>query len=223
MVGDQLKILMEISYTNKKSCIDEFPYTVETDGKKIKVNLKEKRLLTYNPSLAKKKLYEINKMVEKAKTLVLSKTKKSEFGESSKFVDFVVTNKKTGEVNDESISLKINEDKTLKEKQLAGYNLIVTSEIDVSDKTLYETYHNLWRIEESFKVMKSDLDARPVFVQREDTIKGHFLICYLTVMLERILQFKIYNNEYCTNDLMNFFKDFSLVKTDSGYIKVFKK
>lgn len=201
-----------------KSCIDEFPYTVETDGKKIKVNLKEKRLLTYNPSLAKKKLYEINRMVEKAKTLVLSKAKKSEFGESSKFVDFVVTNKKTGEVNDESISLKINEDKILKEKQLAGYNLIVTSETNVSDKTLYETYHNLWRIEESFKVMKSDLDARPVFVQKEDTIKGHFLICYLTVMLERILQFKVYDNEYCTNDLMNFFKDFSLVKTDNGYI-----
>ena len=201
-----------------KSCIDEFPYTVETNGKKIKVNLKEKRLLTYNPSLAKKKLYEINKMVEKAKTLVLSKAKKSEFGESSKFVDFVVTNKKTGEINDESISLKINEDKISKEKQLAGYNLIVTSEINVSDKKLYETYHNLWRIEESFKVMKSDLDARPVFVQKEDTIKGHFLICYLTVMLERILQFKVYDNEYCTNDLMNFFKDFSLVKTDSGYI-----
>lgn len=60
-----------------KSSIDEFPYSVETNGKKIKVNLKEKRLLAYNPSLAKKKLYEINKMVEKAKTLVLSKTKKS--------------------------------------------------------------------------------------------------------------------------------------------------
>ena len=157
-------------------------------------------------------------MVEKAKTLVLSKAKKSEFGESSKFVDFIVANKKTGEVNDDSICLKINEDKILKEKQLAGYNLIVTSEINVSDKQLYETYHNLWRIEESFKVMKTDLDARPVFVQKEDTIKGHFLICYLTVMLERILQFKVYNNEYCTNDLMNFFKDFSIVKTDNGYI-----
>ena len=201
-----------------KSCIDEFPYTIEKDGKKIKVNLKEKRLLTYNPSLAKKKLYEIDRMVEKAKTLVLSKAKKSEFGESSKFVDFIVANKKTGEVNDDSICLKINEDKILKEKQLAGYNLIVTSEINVSDKQLYETYHNLWRIEESFKVMKTDLDARPVFVQKEDTIKGHFLICYLTVMLERILQFKVYNNEYCTDDLMNFFKDFSIVKTDNGYI-----
>ena len=161
-------------------------------------------------------------MIEKARSLVLSKAKKSEFGESSKFVDFVVANKKTGEIKDDAICLSINEDKIKKEKELAGYNLIVTSEINIPDKELYATYHNLWRIEESFKVMKSDLDARPVYVQKEETIKGHFLICFLTVMLERILQFKIYDNKYSTNDLMNFFKDFSLVKTDNGYINASK-
>ena len=205
-----------------KSCVDDFPYSFIRDDKKISVKLKEKRLLTYNPSLAKKKLYEIDRMIEKARSLVLSKAKKSEFGESSKFVDFVVANKKTGEIKDDAICLSINEDKIKKEKELAGYNLIVTSEINIPDKELYATYHNLWRIEESFKVMKSDLDARPVYVQKEETIKGHFLICFLTVMLERILQFKIYDNKYSTNDLMNFFKDFSLVKTDNGYINASK-
>ena len=205
-----------------KSCVDDFSYSFIRDDKKISVKLKEKRLLTYNPSLAKKKLYEIDRMIEKAKSLVLSKAKKSEFGESSKFVDFVVANKKTGEIKDDAICLSINEDKIKKEKELAGYNLIVTSEINIPDKELYATYHNLWRIEESFKVMKSDLDARPVYVQKEETIKGHFLICFLTVMLERILQFKTYDNKYTTNDLMNFFKDFSLVKTDNGYINASK-
>ena len=205
-----------------KSCVDDFSYSFIRDDKKISVKLKEKRLLTYNPSLAKKKLYEIDRMIEKARSLVLSKAKKSEFGESSKFVDFVVANKKTGEIKDDAICLSINEDKIKKEKELAGYNLIVTSEINIPDKELYTTYHNLWRIEESFKVMKSDLDARPVYVQKEETIKGHFLICFLTVMLERILQFKIYDNKYTTNDLLNFFKDFSLVKTDNGYINASK-
>ena len=205
-----------------KSCVDDFSYSFIRDDKKISVKLKEKRLLTYNPSLAKKKLYEIDRMIEKARSLVLSKAKKSEFGESSKFVDFVVANKQTGEIKDDAICLSINEDKIKKEKELAGYNLIVTSEINIPDKELYATYHNLWRIEESFKVMKSDLDARPVYVQKEETIKGHFLICFLTVMLERILQFKTYDNKYSTNDLMNFFKDFSLVKTDNGYINASK-
>ena len=61
----------------------------------------------------------------------------------------------------------------------AGYNPLVTSETQIRDQDIYKTYHNLWRIEESFRVMKSDMDARPAFWQREDTIKGHFLICYL--------------------------------------------
>ena len=129
-----------------KSCVDDFPYSFIRDDKKVSVKLKEKRLLTYNPSLAKKKLYEIDRMIEKARSLVLSKAKKSEFGESSKFVDFVVANKKTGEVKDDAICLSINEDKIKKEKELAGYNLIVTSEINIPDKELYATYHNLWRI-----------------------------------------------------------------------------
>ena len=55
-----------------KSCVDEFPYTVEHEGRKVTVKLREKRLVTYNPDLAAKKRYEINKMVEKAKSLTLS-------------------------------------------------------------------------------------------------------------------------------------------------------
>jgi len=64
--------------------------------------------------------------------------------------------------------------------------LLVTSETKMTDQDVYNTYHNLWLIEESFKITKSDLDARPVFLQKEETIKGHFLICYLAVLLERI-------------------------------------
>ena len=76
--------------------------------------------------------------------------------------------------------------------------MLVTSEIKMDDQDIYNTYHNLWRIEESFKIIKSDLDARPVFLQKENTIKGHFLICYLSILLERILQFKILDNKYST-------------------------
>ena len=66
--------------------------------------------------------------------------------------------------------------------------------------------------------MKSDLDARPVFLQQEDTIKGHFLICYLTVLLERIFQFKILENKYSTTDIFKFIKDFTVTKGENKYI-----
>ena len=91
---------------------------------------------------------------------------------------------------------------------LAGYNLFVTSEIHMSGSEVYHTYHNLWRIEESFRIMKSQLDARPVYLQKENTITGHFLICYLAVLLTRLLEFKILGYQYCSEDLLNFFKQF---------------
>lgn len=194
-----------------KSCIDKFPYTVEHDGKKVTVNLTEKRLLTYNPTLAAKKRYEIHRMVEKAKTLTLSQAKQNDYGETGKYVNF--TNEKG-----KKATVSINQNAIDNDLKFAGYNLLVTSEIEMTDQDIYNTYHNLWRIEESFKIMKSDLDARPVFLQKEDTIKGHFLICYLTVLLERIFQFKVLEDKYSTSEIFSFIKDFKVTKAESKYI-----
>lgn len=198
-----------------KSCIDQFPYKVEHDGKESVVKLTEKRLLTYNPSLAAKKKYEINRMVEKAKSLKASQAKKAEYGEAGKYVTFT---DKAGN----KASVTINQDAIDRDLMFAGYNLLVTSETEMKDSDIYNTYHNLWRIEESFKIMKSDLDARPVFLQKEETIKGHFLICYLTVLLERLLQFKILKNEYSTSDIFEFIKDFKVTKGENKYINTTK-
>ena len=98
--------------------------------------------------------------------------------------------------------------------------MLVTSEIKMEDQDIYNTYHNLWRIEESFKIIKSDLDARPVFLQKENTIKGHFLICYLSILLERILQFKILDNKYSTSDIIKFIRSFRAVKGENKYINI---
>lgn len=194
-----------------KSCIGTFPYSIEYNGKKQTIMLTEKRLVTYNPSLAAKKRYEINRLVEKAKTLTLSQAKRNDFGEAGKYVDFT---DKTGN----KAKTRINQAAIDKDLELAGYNLLVTSETQMTDRDIYCTYHNLWRIEESFKIMKSDLDARPVFLQKENTIKGHFLICYLTVLLERIFQFKILNEKYSTSDIFRFIKDFRVTKGEHKYI-----
>ena len=198
-----------------KSCIDEFPYKVEQEGKIYTVKLREKRLLTYNPSLAAKKRHEINRMIEKAKTLTASQAKRTEYGEAGKYVCFT-----DGKGNRASVSM--NQDAIDKDLRFAGYNLLVTSEIEMKDPDIYDVYHNLWRIEESFKIMKSDLDARPVFLQKEETIKGHFLICYLTVLLERIFQFKILENKYATTEIFQFIKDFKVTRGESKYINTTK-
>lgn len=194
-----------------KSCIDDFPYKVEHEGKISLIKLKEKRLLTYNPFLATKKRYEINRLVEKAHSLTASRAKKAEYGESGKYVDFTDKAGKKAEVH-------IRQDAIDQDLALAGYNLLVTSEIEMSDSDIYSTYHNLWRIEESFRIMKSDLDARPAFCQKEDTIKGHFLLCYLTVLLERIFQFKTLENRYASSEIFRFLKGFRVTKAEAKYI-----
>lgn len=196
-----------------KSCVDEFPYDVIHEGRRATIHLKEKRLLTYNPDLAAKKKYEINRMVEKAKSLTMSGAKKNEYGDSGKYVSFT-------DGDGKKACVSINQKAIDNDLTFAGYNLLVTSELNMTDTDIYNTYHNLWRIEESFKLMKSDLDARPAFVQKEDTIKGHFLICYLTVLLERLFQFKVLDDRFPSTEIFGFLKGFKIVKSETKSINV---
>ena len=205
-----------------KECIDDFEY--ETDdaktGKKRKVTFKEKRVVTFNPTLAKKQLYEINKLVEKAQNLKTSQAKKSEYGECAKFVNFVPADKK-GKETDGKVKVTMNDQAIEKARKLAGYNMLVTSELKMSDQEIYAAYHNLWRIEESFRIMKSELDARPVYLRKEETITGHFLICYLTVLLTRLLQFKVLESRYCSEEIFSFIRDFRVAKiSDRKYMNL---
>ena len=205
-----------------KECVDDFEYQFNDPetGKLKKFKIKEKRIVTYNPKLAKKQKYEINKEVEKARLLKASQAKKSEYGDSAKYVIFTAADKK-GNETDGKIKVTMNEELIKKSLELAGYNMLVTSEISMGDRDVYDAYHNLWRIEESFRIMKSQLDARPVYLQKEDTITGHFLICYLAVLLTRLLQFKILKNNYCSEDLFDFIHDFRVARiSDRKYINL---
>lgn len=205
-----------------KECVDDFEYKIKdtSTGRYRKFKLTEKRIVTYNPKLAKKQIYEINKEIEKAKTLKASQAKKSEYGDCAKYVIFTPADKK-GNNTDGKIKVTMNEELIKKSRELAGYNMLVTSEISMTDKDIYDAYHNLWRIEESFRIMKSQLDARPVFLQKKDTITGHFLICYLAVLLTRLLQFNVLKNNYCTEDLFEFIRDFRVAKiSDRKYINL---
>ena len=208
-----------------KECVDDFEYKIKdaTTGRYQTFKLREKRIVTYNPKLAKKQIHEINKEIEKARLLKASQAKKSEYGDCSKYVIFAPTDKK-GNDTDGKIKVTMNEELIKKTLELAGYNMLVTSEIHMTDKEIYEAYHNLWRIEETFKIKKSQLNARPVYLQKEDTITGHFLICYLAVLLTRLLQFKILKNTYCSEELFDFIRDFRVVKiSDRKYINLARK
>lgn len=199
-----------------KECVDRFPYTYTTrEGKAVTVELAEKRILTWSPKLAEKKSYETRKMAEKAKALCYSQAKRSEFGDSGRYIDFR-TSRDGGKA-----TAFVNQDAIDKDLELAGYNLLVTSETKMDAREIYSTYHSLWRMEESFRAMKSSLDARPVSLQKEDCIKGHFLICYIAVLLVRILQVHVLKGRFGTPQLMKFMHDFKVAQVGrSEYINM---
>ena len=184
-----------------KECIDEFTYYVTNEnGKRIPFKVKEKRVVSYNPTLAKKQKADINKQIEKLSSLnTLKSIGKSEYGDVIKYINF-----------DEKITPELNIEKIQEDLSLCGYNLIVTSEVDKSALDIYDIYHGLWRIEESFRITKSFLEARPVYVQTIESIYGHFLICYLSLLILRLLEFKVFNNELNSYDIIDFVKNYKV-------------
>ena len=195
-----------------KSDIDVFDYEfTNRSGRKISFRAREKRIVTYNPKLARKQMREIDRMVDKARGCALSFAKKSEYGESARYVNFNSVDEQ-GNPNGKKAAAALNYEKIDKDRACAGYNMLVTSETGIEDMTIYSTYHELWKIEESFRTMKSELDARPVYLQTINRIKGHFLICYLSVLLERLIQFKVLDNKFGSHQVYRFIREFKVMK-----------
>lgn len=96
----------------------------------------------------------------------------------------------TGEVSDKSVH-HINYDKIAEDEKFDGYFCIITSELDYDHKKIMEVYGSLWRIEESFRITKSDLQTRPIYVRTQKHIEGHMLICYTALLILRLMQYKL--------------------------------
>ena len=198
-----------------KSCVDSFSYSFKEGDKTITFSVKEKRVVYFNNDLYEKKKYELEKMHAKLNDLILSKAKREEYGPYASYVEIKAK-------DNTSLSVKINEDKFKEDLKYAGYNMIVTSEIKESEKSIYETYHHLWRIEETFRIMKTDLDARPVYLQKQNRIYGHFLVCYLAVCILRIYQFLLLKEEYKANEILEFIRRFKVIKYQDMNINISK-
>lgn len=106
--------------------------------------------------------------------------------------------KATGEVSDDTIHA-IDYDKIAQEERFDGFFCILTSELEYDYKKILEVYGNLWRIEESFKITKSDLQTRPIYVRTQKHIEGHMLICYTALLILRLLQYKLKDKEISVN------------------------
>ena len=177
-----------------KECVDDFRYRCRVDPGdegETEFSVREKRIVTYNPSLAAKQRREIRRTVERLEA-------------------------KTVEGERVKIAASLNQKKIDEDLSLAGYNLLVTSETGAGAREIYKAYHNLWRIENSFRVMKTCLEARPVYVSDPNTIFGHFTVVYYALTVMRLLELKAFGDKLPIEQLFDFIRGYNVTETREG-------
>lgn len=107
-----------------------------------------------------------------------------------KYLDLSYLDKETGELKPFSPIIKIDKEQVAFDAQFDGINVLVTSEIKLSDEAILDSYKQLSKIEDCFRVTKTEIDSRPVYVWTEEHIQAHFLTCFIALILIRLLQYK---------------------------------
>ncbi len=186
-----------------KSRINEIELTYKNvDGTKSKKVIKEKEIIYWSKKHYERELHQNKKFIEYLESCKENPDKlKDKQRKSQEFIKTVDVDKKTGEIIHPEKVIVFLDKKLEKYKETLGYYSIVTSEIEEDDREIINRYHGLSRIEDSFRIIKSDLEGRPIFVWTEEHIKAHFLICFIALTIIRIIQYKIlkYENKSTLN------------------------
>lgn len=173
-----------------------YPRTIlvtSVSGKKIRKQVDEKQVVFWSAKYAKRAKAEREAALAKARDLAAnpgSYTRATSYG-AAKYVKKVEFDKETGEILTASSVLDIDEELVKEEESLDGYYVLLTSEMDTPDDKIIDMYRGLWRIEESFRITKSELEARPVYVWTREHIEAHFLTCFIALTLSRILEMRL--------------------------------
>lgn len=219
---DYIKDCEENCTFKYKECIDDFKYDFVFNGTKYSKNFRQKRIIYWSKKLENKHKIEINMLIEKAKKLALSQAKKSEYGECSRYINFAKIDD-DGEITVENVKKIIDQEKIEKDLKYCGYNMLITSETTIPAKEIYNVYHRLWRIEESFRILKTDLCARPAYLQGKYKIYGHFLMCYLALVFIRYVELIILKDEIPAISIINFIRKFEVFDNEELYVNLLKK
>ena len=173
----------------------EVEYIKTVNGKEVKAKttVDEKQVVFWSVDYAKRAKAERQPAIDKARDLIgnVQKYNKKNCYGASKYVKHLVFDKNTGEIIEAKSQLSLDEEKIAEEEKLDGYYMIVSSEMEKTDDEIIEIYRGLWRIEETFKVTKSELEDRPIYLSTKEHIEAHFLTCYLALVLCRVLQHKL--------------------------------
>lgn len=128
---------------------------------------------------------------------------------SAAYVSNISFDKSTGEIVEGKV-LELNLEKIEEEQKYDGYYSIVTSELNMTDSEIRDVYRGLIRIEDTFKISKTEFDSRPVFVRTNDHIDAHFTTCFTALVLIRLLQTKL-ENKYAVGRIIDSLKKYNCI------------
>jgi transposase len=173
-------------FTRKVEFVDDLENTV-------KATIAEKQVAFYSRDYDRRAKADRTATINKAKALIANPDKFNKYNSygAAKYIKHIEFDKDTGEIIKTKSVMAFDEEKLAEDEKYDGYYVIVTSKCNATDEWVIDTYKELWRIEETFKVTKSDLEARPVYLSREDHIESHFLTCFVALVIIRLLQKKL--------------------------------
>ncbi len=189
------KIFDESSYTSlKDEDGDTFRYkTIDyvntfTDENKVKHQLEESLVVSFSEKRLRKDRSDRERLIEKARKLL------------QKPEGIKAANKRGGkkyllDTSSQKATWELDEQRITQDARFDGYYGIQTSEKELSAMEVMDAYHTLWKIEDSFRVMKSTLEVRPVFHWTPKRIKGHFMVCFLSFLMERKLESLLHDDK----------------------------
>ena len=180
------------------------------------VPVDQKQMVYYSEKYAKKQRADRDVMIRRAEDLISHPKKydKITSAGSAAYIQNISFDKSTGEITSGK-SLTLNLEKIEEEKKYDGYYSIVTSELDMPDLEIREIYRGLIRIEDTFKISKSEFSSRPVFVRTNDHIDAHFATCFTALVLIRLLQAKL-ENKYPVGKMIDSLKKYCCVSLDTS-------
>ena len=187
-------------------------------------SMDETVIVTYSPKYRAYQKRIRDQQISRAIKMIEQSGKKRKGKNQNDPARFIKT---TNVTNDGEIAGKkvceLDLDKIRDEEKYDGFYAVITNlEDDICG--ILKINRQRWEIEENFRIMKTDFEARPVYVRREDRIKAHFLTCYISLLVYRLLEKKVGNNYTC-NEILSTLRSMqvTLLSKESGYIPSYKR
>lgn len=191
------------------------PYTTK--------KLHQRLIITYSPKYAAYQKEIRRRQVERAEKMIASGKRKAQRKNPNDPARFVGKQAVTKEGKKAKITYYLDEEKIAEEARYDGLYAVCTDLLDDDVSPILKVSEGRWRIEECFRIMKADFEARPAFVRLEDRLEAHFLTCFLALLVYRILEKKI-GDEYTCDEILRTLKEMNFADIeDQGYMPLYKR